>query len=297
MRAFRTKFRFRIGAGPKTADGFTFCLQGGDPTALGRAAADSATRTSPTASPSSSTCGTTPAKGRIRPGCSAAANAVPPGSIDLTPGGIDLHSGRAYDAAIDYKAGKLTLQITDAEDPGKQFIHTFDVDVPAAVGKSRACAASRPPPAAPGRCRTCCRGPGNRRPTSRDRRGTNRDAPWCGGRVSNLPIAPRRRESASWKLAATTNKTSLGLALTVAARRLPSPWRPRRRGDKIDLFTVGHNNHPFPPEPVTDARTPRGRAGRPAAPLPAARRDAARRLTHDSPPGPRPRRRGSAAAG
>ena len=34
VRSFTTRFRFRISPG-KTADGFTFCLQGGDPTAVG----------------------------------------------------------------------------------------------------------------------------------------------------------------------------------------------------------------------------------------------------------------------
>ena len=50
VRAFHTKFRFRIGAGPQTADGFTFCIQGGEPDRGGRSPpAASATRTFPTA--------------------------------------------------------------------------------------------------------------------------------------------------------------------------------------------------------------------------------------------------------
>ena len=61
-----------------------------------------------------------------------------PGAIDLTPCGIDLHSGRAYDAAIDYKDKKLTLNITDVEDRAKKFSHAFDVDAPLAVGGPRA---------------------------------------------------------------------------------------------------------------------------------------------------------------
>ena len=34
MRSFTTQFRFRISPGA-TADGFTFCIQGGEPTAVG----------------------------------------------------------------------------------------------------------------------------------------------------------------------------------------------------------------------------------------------------------------------
>ena len=56
------------------------------------------------------------------------------GAIDLTPSGIDLHSGRAYDVMIDYKEKKLTLTIADVEDKAKRFTHTFDVDVPVVVG-------------------------------------------------------------------------------------------------------------------------------------------------------------------
>ncbi len=61
-----------------------------------------------------------------------------PGAIDLTPSGIDLHSGRACDAVIDYKDGKLTLLITDGEDAKKKFTATFDVDVPKLVGGGKA---------------------------------------------------------------------------------------------------------------------------------------------------------------
>ena len=56
-----------------------------------------------------------------------------PGAIDLTPSGIDLHSGRTYDATIDYNNKKLTLNIVDIQDQKKRFSHTFDVNVPATV--------------------------------------------------------------------------------------------------------------------------------------------------------------------
>ena len=82
-----------------------------------------------------STCGTTPAKGRTRRACSVAGRCRPtPARSTLRRSGIDLHSGRAYDAAIDYKDGKLTLQITDATDPRRQFTTTFDVDLQKTVG-------------------------------------------------------------------------------------------------------------------------------------------------------------------
>ena len=39
VRAFRTKFRFRVSGGPQTADAFTFCIQSGDSTLVGQAGA------------------------------------------------------------------------------------------------------------------------------------------------------------------------------------------------------------------------------------------------------------------
>ena len=55
-----------------------------------------------------------------------------PGALDLAP--IDLHAGRAYDAVIDYKDGKLTLLVAEAEDASKKFSAAFDVDVRKTVG-------------------------------------------------------------------------------------------------------------------------------------------------------------------
>ena len=68
VRMFTTAFAFQIT--DPGADGFTFCLQSDSPTALGGSGGGSVMPASCTASRSSSTCGTTPAKGATRPGCS-----------------------------------------------------------------------------------------------------------------------------------------------------------------------------------------------------------------------------------
>ena len=133
VRSFTTRFRFRISPGA-TADGFTFCIQGGDPRAVGAPAGGLGYQDVPNSvAVKFDLCGND-GEGPNSTGLFLnGAKPTNPGSIDLTPSGVDLHGGRPYDATIDYKGKKLTLNIVDAADPAKKFSHTFDVDVPAAV--------------------------------------------------------------------------------------------------------------------------------------------------------------------
>ena len=140
IRAFRTKFRFRIGAGPQTADGFTFCIQGGEPTLVGQPGGGLGYQGIPKSVAVKFDLWDNDGEGPNSTGLFR--NGVKPSnhqSKDLTPSGVDLHSGRPYDAAIDYKDGKLTLLITDGDDPSKKFSTTFAVDIPITVGGSTAC--------------------------------------------------------------------------------------------------------------------------------------------------------------
>lgn len=140
VRSFRTKFRFRISPGPMTADGFTFCIQDGEPTRVGGLGAGLGYQ---------GVTKSVAVKFDLWPNDGESANSTGlfrngerpsnPGAIDLNPSGIDLHSGRTYDAALDYKDNNLTLSITDVDDPAKKFVTTFTVDIPATVRGSTAC--------------------------------------------------------------------------------------------------------------------------------------------------------------
>ena len=134
IRSFTTRFRFKISPGAG-ADGFTFCIQGGEPTAVGAPAGglgyQGLTKSVAVKFDLYSNDGEGPNSTGVYLNGAKPTNI---GAIDLTPSGIDLHSGRAYDATIDYKDKKLTLTIADVEDTKKMFSHTFDVDVSATVG-------------------------------------------------------------------------------------------------------------------------------------------------------------------
>jgi hypothetical protein len=138
VRSFTTQFRFKIGPGT-TADGFTFCIRSGEPTAVGAPAGGLGYQGLPKSAAVKFDLYSNDGEGPNSTGLYL--NGDKPtnsGALDLTPSGIDLHSGRTYDAIIDYKEKKLTLTIADVEDTKKRFFHTFDVDVPAVVGGSNA---------------------------------------------------------------------------------------------------------------------------------------------------------------
>ncbi len=150
--------------GAQTADGFTFCIQGDDPTALGQGAGGLGYQGIPNSVAVKFDLWDNKGEGANSTGLFRNGEEPSnPGAIDLTPSGIDLHSGRVCDAVIDYKDGKLTLLITDGEDAKKKFTATFDVDVPKTVGGGKASmSALRAVRAVWERCRIFSRGAGNR---------------------------------------------------------------------------------------------------------------------------------------
>jgi hypothetical protein len=138
VRSFTTQFRFKISPGA-TADGFTFCIRGGEPTAVGAPAGglgyQGLTKSVAVKFDLYSNDGEGPNSTGLYLNGDKPTNAD---AIDLTPSGIDLHSGRSYETTIDYKDKKLTLNIADIDDAKKKFSHTFDVDISAAVGGAKA---------------------------------------------------------------------------------------------------------------------------------------------------------------
>jgi serine/threonine protein kinase len=140
VRSFTTRFRFRISPGPQTADGFTFCIQGGEPTALGQNGGGLGYLDIPKSVAVKFDLGTNDGESPNSTGLFRNGNRPSNlGAIDLTPSGVDLHSGRQHDVTIDYKDGKLTLIIADVDDAARQFNTTFPVNVPGTVGGPTAC--------------------------------------------------------------------------------------------------------------------------------------------------------------
>jgi hypothetical protein len=135
VRSFTTTFRFRIGRGRELADGFTFCLQGNDPTRVGVGAGGLGYENIAKSVAVKFDLWNIAGEGTNSTGLYAnGARPYEAGSIDLTPSGIDLHSGRIYRARLAYGGGKLALKVLDEQDKRRAFRRTFAVDVPAAVG-------------------------------------------------------------------------------------------------------------------------------------------------------------------
>lgn len=152
VRTFQSVFRFQITAGNNTADGFTFCVQGEGPRALGGVGGglgygpDPTDPTDPgfkvtksvalkfdlfdnqTIQPRSSL-------GLFQNGDSpTAANAVG-GETALDPLGIDLHSGHQFRVTLVYDGATLQTTIRDLV-LLKELSRSFVIDIPAITGNT-----------------------------------------------------------------------------------------------------------------------------------------------------------------
>jgi hypothetical protein len=135
VRSFRTSFAFTLGAGAYAADGFTFALQGAGPTALGAAGGGLGYAGLGRSVAVKFDLWDNSGEGPDSTGLYL--NGAPPtvaSSLDLRGSGIDLHSGRTYDATLAYDGATLTLSLADEADPSRSFSHAWAVDIPAAVG-------------------------------------------------------------------------------------------------------------------------------------------------------------------
>ena len=141
---FTTDFEFQLSWA--TADGFTFTIQGNDPTAVGSLGGGLGYGPEPTYHISyteRSIPRSVAIKFDLFNNVSEGTNttgmfvngATPTSpSIDLTSHGIDLHNGDIYRARLVYDGSVLGLTITDTNDPTKTFSTNFTVDIPSTVG-------------------------------------------------------------------------------------------------------------------------------------------------------------------
>ncbi len=138
VQAFTNDFSFLLTSA--TADGFTFTIQGNGPTALGAPGGSlgyGLNSTLPGIPKSvaikfdlyqNSTEGIN-STGLFTNG---AMPAVP--AIDLTPSGVNLHSGHTFNVHMTYNGTTLVMSITDATNSTKTFSASFTVDIPGTVG-------------------------------------------------------------------------------------------------------------------------------------------------------------------
>jgi hypothetical protein len=143
---FNTQFTFQLTAGTNTADGFTFCIQATGPTALG---------------PSGGGLGYGPDNTAGAPGIGKSVaikfdlynnqgegvdstgfytNGAAPtniGSIDLTPTGVDLHSGDVFQVTMAYDGTTLSVTIKDTV-TSKSATQAYTINIPGTVGGATA---------------------------------------------------------------------------------------------------------------------------------------------------------------
>jgi hypothetical protein len=143
---FTSQFTFQTMAGANTADGFTFTIQGVGPTALGSRGGGLgySTATNGTGNKIGQSVaikfdlfdnsGEGPDSTGLYTNGALPTNA---GSINLTPSGINLHSGDPILAQLTYDGTTLTVVLTDTV-TNKTATHTYAVNIPSVVGGSAA---------------------------------------------------------------------------------------------------------------------------------------------------------------
>jgi hypothetical protein len=141
---FQTQFTFQLTAGADTADGFTFCIQGVSPTAVGPYGGglgygpDSASQGNSGGIPQSMAVKfdlySNEGEGNDSTGLytdGAAPTAL--GSIDLTTTGINLHSGDVFQVNMGYDGSSLTVTIKDTN-TGATATQRYSVNISGLVG-------------------------------------------------------------------------------------------------------------------------------------------------------------------
>src|SRR5439155_5336767 len=138
---FNMQFTFQLTAGGSTADGFTFCIQGNSATALGPAGGGlgyGGTGGIPNSVAVKFDLYNNMGEGVDSTGLYV--NGAAPtnvGSIDLTPTGLDLHSGHTLLVKMTYDGASLVVTIKDTI-TGKSATQTYYVDIPTTVGNTTA---------------------------------------------------------------------------------------------------------------------------------------------------------------
>ena len=143
---FVNQFTFQTTAGSNTADGFTFTIQGVSPKALG--SRGGALGYSIATNGTGTSIGQSVAikfdlfdnAGEGVDSTGLFTNGAVPtkaGSINLTPSGVDLHSGDPMQATMAYDGTTLTVTITDTV-TNKTATQTYTVNIPSFVGGTTA---------------------------------------------------------------------------------------------------------------------------------------------------------------
>ncbi len=144
--AFSTQFAFQISPGSDTADGFTFTIQGVGPTALGFGGGglgygpDNAAGMPGIPSSLAIKFDLYNNQGEGPDSTGLYLDGVAPtaaGSIDLSPSGIDLHSGDVFQVNMTYDGSTLTVIITDTQTQKSATQH-YTVNIPNVVGDNSA---------------------------------------------------------------------------------------------------------------------------------------------------------------
>ena len=138
VQAFTNDFSFLLTSA--TADGFTFTIQGNGPTALGAPGGSLGYGLN-------STLPGIPKSVAIKfdlyqnstEGINSTGlftNGAMPGvpATNLTPSGVNLHSGHTFNVHMTYNGTTLVMSITDATNSTKTFSASFTVDIPGTVG-------------------------------------------------------------------------------------------------------------------------------------------------------------------
>jgi fibronectin type 3 domain-containing protein len=143
---FTTQFTFQTTAGTSTADGLTFTIQGVGPTALGLSGGGlgyGPDHTGGTGGIPSSVAVKFDLYSNQGEGVNSTGlytNGVAPtnvGAIDLTPSGLNLHSGDVFQVNMTYDGTTLSVTIQDPT-TGKSATQNYTIAIPTTVGGSTA---------------------------------------------------------------------------------------------------------------------------------------------------------------
>src|SRR5262249_50960176 len=139
---FTTQFTFQLSAGTGTADGFTFTVQNNAPTALGASGGGLGYGTDGT-NPGNTIGKSVAVKFDLYSNKGEGVNSTGlftngtsptnPGSIDLTPSGLDLHSGHVFQVTMNYDGATLSVTLKDTQ-TGTSATQNYAVNIPGTVG-------------------------------------------------------------------------------------------------------------------------------------------------------------------
>jgi hypothetical protein len=133
IRKFNTTFNFQV-VNP-SADGFTFTIQGNGPTSLGAGGGGLGFQGMATSIAIKFDLYDNNGEGVNSTGLylNGAMPSTP--AVDLTPSGVDLHSGDIFRTTMSYDGTSLAMTITDTQ-TGKSFSQSFAVNIPVNTGTS-----------------------------------------------------------------------------------------------------------------------------------------------------------------